>query len=236
MEMNANGHQRVALVTGGARGIGEAISKALAADGHKLVVADLRIEEAEATASAIRDAGGQAIAVELDVTSGDSVHAGVASAYGALGSVDILVNNAGWDDLKPFMDTDEEFWDRVLEVNFKGALRLTKSVLPGMLEREWGRIINIGSDAGRVGSSLESVYSGAKGGVIAFTKTIAREVARNGVTANAVCPGPTDTPFLREVVAKQGNADKVIGAMVSGVPMKRLAQPDEIATAVRFFA
>jgi 2-hydroxycyclohexanecarboxyl-CoA dehydrogenase len=105
-----------------------------------------------------------------------------------------------------------------------------------MLERGWGRIINIGSDAGRVGSSLESVYSGAKGGVIAFTKTIARETARNGVTANVVCPGPTDTPFLREVIAKQGDADKVLGAMVSGVPMKRLAQPQEIAAAVRFFA
>jgi 2-hydroxycyclohexanecarboxyl-CoA dehydrogenase len=124
----------------------------------------------------------------------------------------------------------------VLEVNFKGALRLTHGVLPEMVERNWGRIINIGSDAGRVGSSLESVYSGAKGGVIAFTKTIAREVARKGVTANAVCPGPTDTPFLREVVAAQGDADKVIGAMVSGVPMKRLAQPGEIAAAVQFFA
>src|SRR5207237_4099295 len=124
-----------------------------------------------------------------------------------------------WGDLKPFVNTDEEFWDRVLEINFKGALRLTKSVLPGMLERNWGRIINIGSDAGRVGSSLESVYSGAKGGVIAFTKTIAREVAREGVTANAVCPGPTDTPFLREVIAKQGDADKVICAMVCGVAM-----------------
>jgi 2-hydroxycyclohexanecarboxyl-CoA dehydrogenase len=224
------------MVTGGARGIGEAISKALAADGLSVAVADLRIEEAEATAAAIRDAGGKAVAIELDVTSNDSVATGIASAKEAFGPVDVLVNNAGWDDLKPFVQTDESFWDRVIEVNFKGALRLTQGVLPGMLERGWGRIINIGSDAGRVGSSLESVYSGAKGGVIAFTKTIARESARKGVTANAVCPGPTDTPFLRETVAKQGDADKVIGAMVSGVPMKRLAQPDEIAAAVSFFA
>jgi 2-hydroxycyclohexanecarboxyl-CoA dehydrogenase len=199
-------------------------------------VADLRVEDSEATAAAIRAAGGKAVGIELDVTSSESVTSGLAAAHQALGPVNVLVNNAGWDDLKPFVQTDEEFWDRVLEVNFKGALRLTHGVLPGMLEREWGRIINIGSDAGRVGSSLESVYSGAKGGIIAFTKTIAREVARKGITANAVCPGPTDTPFLREVISKQGDADKVIDAMVSGVPMKRLAEPKEIAAAVRFFA
>ena len=236
MNMHPNGNGRVAIVTGGARGIGEAISKSLATDGFGVVVADLRRQEAEATAAAIGQAGGTAIAVELDVTSTESVNAGLASARETFGAVDVLVNNAGWDDLKPFLQTDESFWDRVIEVNFKGALRLTQGVLPGMIERGWGRIINIGSDAGRVGSSLESVYSGAKGGVIAFTKTIARETARKGVTANAVCPGPTDTPFLREVIAKQGDADKVIGAMVSGVPMKRLAQPQEIAAAVRFFA
>jgi 2-hydroxycyclohexanecarboxyl-CoA dehydrogenase len=234
METSTNG--RVALVTGGARGIGDAIARALAQDGLAVAVADLRVEDSEATAAAIRDAGGKAVGIELDVTSSESVTSGLAAAHEALGPVNVLVNNAGWDDLKPFVQTDEEFWDRVLEVNFKGALRLTHGVLPGMLEREWGRIINIGSDAGRVGSSLESVYSGAKGGIIAFTKTIAREVARKGITANAVCPGPTDTPFLREVISKQGDADKVIDAMVSGVPMKRLAVPEEIAAAVRFFA
>jgi 2-hydroxycyclohexanecarboxyl-CoA dehydrogenase len=238
MKTSTDGHTdgRIALVTGGARGIGEAIARALAEDGFSIAVADLRIEDAEAAAKAIRDAGGRALGIEFDVTSADSVTAGLAAAGEALGPIDVIVNNAGWDDLKPFVETDEAFWDRVLDVNFKGALRVTQGVLPGMLEREWGRIINIGSDAGRVGSSLESVYSGAKGGIIAFTKTIAREVARKGVTANAVCPGPTDTPFLREVVAKQGDADKVIGAMVSGVPMKRLAAPQEIAAAVRFFA
>jgi 2-hydroxycyclohexanecarboxyl-CoA dehydrogenase len=239
MQPSTNGRSpngRVALVTGAARGIGEAIACALAQDGLAVAVADLRIDESEATAAAIRDAGGKAVGIELDVTSSESVSSGLAAAQEALGPIDVLVNNAGWDDLKPFVQTDEEFWDRVLEVNFKGALRLTHGVLPGMLDREWGRIINIGSDAGRVGSSLESVYSGAKGGIIAFTKTIAREVARKGVTANAVCPGPTDTPFLREVVSKQGDADKVINAMVSGVPMKRLAVPNEIAAAVRFFA
>jgi 2-hydroxycyclohexanecarboxyl-CoA dehydrogenase len=136
----------------------------------------------------------------------------------------------------PFLDTDEAFWDRVIDINFKGPLRFTQLLLPGMVERRWGRIINIGSDAGRVGSSLESVYSGAKGGLIAFTKTIAREVARRNVTANVVCPGPTDTPMLQETMAAQDNADAVLKAMVKAVPMRRLASPDEIASAVRFFA
>jgi 2-hydroxycyclohexanecarboxyl-CoA dehydrogenase len=226
----------VALVTGGARGIGAAIARALAADGLAVAVADLNAAGAEETAAAVRGAGGRALGVELDVTSSRSVSDGVTRVQAELGAVDVLVNNAGWDDLKPFVQTDEAFWDRIIEINFKGALRLTHGVLPGMIERQWGRIINIGSDAGRVGSSLEAVYSGAKGGIIAFTKTVAREVARKGVTANVVCPGPTDTPFLAETVSKQGDADKVINAMTSAVPMKRLAQPEEVAAAVRFFA
>jgi 2-hydroxycyclohexanecarboxyl-CoA dehydrogenase len=237
MELTSNGRHRVALVTGGARGIGQAIVQALADDGFAVAIADLRIAEAEETAAAIREAGGQAIGVAVDITDSASVSAGLASVQVELGPVDVLVNNAGWDDLKPFVKTDEEFWDQIIEINFKGALRLTHGVLPGMIERQWGRIINIGSDAGRVGSSLEAVYSGAKGGVIAFTKTLAREVARKGITANAVCPGPTNTPMLQEIVAKQGgDGDKVVAAMVSGVPMKRLAEPQEIAAAVRFFA
>jgi len=240
MNPGTNGHGapdgRVALVTGGARGIGEAIARALAEDGHVVVIADLRGAEAEATAQAIRDAGGKAESIEVDVTSTESVAAAVAATRERLGPIDVLVNNAGWDDLKPFVDTDEALWDRVIDINYKGVLRTTHAVLPDMIERRWGRIINIGSDAGRVGSSLESVYSGAKGGIIAFTKTVAREVARKGITANVVCPGPTDTPFLQQVISEQGDADKVLGAMVAGVPMKRLAEPAEIAAAVRFFA
>jgi 2-hydroxycyclohexanecarboxyl-CoA dehydrogenase len=235
--MNANGASpRTALVTGGSRGIGRAVAEGLAADGLAVVIADLRLVEAEETVTAITDAGGRAIAVEANVADSASVAAAVAAAEVRFGQIDVLVNNAGWDDLKPFLDTDEEFWDLIIDINFKGPLRFIRVLLPGMVERNWGRIINIGSDAGRVGSSLESVYSGAKGGIIAFTKTIAREHARHGVTANVVCPGPTDTPFMRETMEAQSDADAVLGAMVKSVPMRRLAAPEEIAAAVRFFA
>jgi 2-hydroxycyclohexanecarboxyl-CoA dehydrogenase len=235
--MSQNGASpRTALVTGGGRGIGRAVAEGLAADGLKIVIADLRREEADEVASAINDGGGEALAVECNVADSAGVEAAVGAANERFGHVDVLVNNAGWDDLKPFLETDEAFWDRIIDINFKGPLRFTRLVLPGMVERKWGRIVNIGSDAGRVGSSLESVYSGAKGGLIAFTKTIAREHARHGITANVVCPGPTDTPFMRETMAAQGDADAVLGAMVKSVPMRRLAEPQEIATAVRFFA
>lgn len=235
--MNTNGASpRTALVTGGGRGIGRSIAEGLAADGLAIVIVDLRLQEAEETAAAIIEAGGKAMAIEANVVDSSSVAAAVQAAEDRFGHVDVLVNNAGWDDLMPFLDTDEAFWDLIIDINFKGPLRFIQLVLPGMIERKHGRIINIGSDAGRVGSSLESVYSGAKGGLIAFTKTIAREHARHGVTANVVCPGPTDTPFMAETMDAQGNADAVLAAMVKSVPMRRLAAPEEVATAVRFFA
>jgi 2-hydroxycyclohexanecarboxyl-CoA dehydrogenase len=220
---------RVALVTGAAQGIGRAIAHALAEDGRRVVMGDLRADAAEKAAAEI---GGLALA--LDVTDAASVAAAVERAEAELGPIEVLVNNAGWDELKPFLDTDEAFWDRVIDVNFKGALRTTRALLPGMIERGFGRIVNIGSDAGRVGSSLESVYSGAKGGVIAFTKTIAREAARAGVTANVVCPGPTRTPLL-EGMAEQGG-DKLVSSLERAVPMRRLGEPEDVAAAVAFLA
>ncbi len=228
--------ERVALVTGGARGIGRAISQALAQDGRIVAVGDLLDDGAADTVGLIKAAGGRGIAVPLDVTSGDAVRAAVGRVEEELGPIDVLVNNAGWDELKPFVDTDEEFWQKVIEINYKGVLRTTHAVLPGMAERGFGRIVSIGSDAGRVGSSLESVYAGCKGGVIAFMKTIAREVARRGVTANTVCPGPTDTPLLGQIVDAADDAEKVIGAMTRAVPMKRLGRPEEVAAAVAFLA
>jgi 2-hydroxycyclohexanecarboxyl-CoA dehydrogenase len=226
--------ERVALVTGGARGIGRAICLELAANGRSVAVGDVRGEEAAQTAAAVEAAGGRPVNVELDVTDAGSVREGVRQAEEALGPVDIVVNNAGWDELRPFLETEEEFWDRVIEINFKGCLRVTRQVLPGMVERGYGRVVNIGSDAGRVGSSLEAVYSGAKGGVIAFTKTVAREVARSGVTANTVCPGPTRTPML-EAMAEAGE-QKLVESLTRAVPMRRLGEPEDVAAAVAFFS
>jgi 2-hydroxycyclohexanecarboxyl-CoA dehydrogenase len=227
---------RVALVTGGAQGIGKGIATTLGEQGFRVAVADLNLGVAEETAKEISAAGGEAIAVEVDVTSLSSVQAAVAAVEQGLGPVEVVVNNAGWDDFMLFVDTDEAFWDKILDINYKGALRVVHTVVPGMMERGFGRVINIGSDAGRVGSSLEAVYSGAKGGIIAFTKTLAREVATKGVTANTVCPGPTDTPALRKFADGAGDAEKVIGGMTRAVPMKRLGTPADIGPAVAFFA
>ncbi|KRF21114.1 2-hydroxycyclohexanecarboxyl-CoA dehydrogenase [Nocardioides sp. Soil797] len=229
---------RVALVTGSAQGIGKGIAATLGKDGFRVVVADMNLPVAEETAKEITAAGGEAIAVEINVTSLDSVKAAVAAVEAQFGPIEVIVNNAGWDDFMPFVKTDEEFWDKILDINYKGALRVIHTVVPGMMERGFGRVINIGSDAGRVGSSMEAVYSGAKGGIIAFTKTLAREVARKGVTANTVCPGPTDTPALRKFAdgAGGGDAEKVISGMTGAVPMKRLGTPEDIGPAVSFFA
>lgn len=228
---------RVALVTGGAQGIGKGIATTLGQEGFRVAVADLNLAMAEESAKAISAAGGEAIAVQVDVTSTESVGAAIATVEAELGPVEVVVNNAGWDDFMKFVQTDEDFWDKILDINFKGALRVIKAVVPGMQERGFGRVINIGSDAGRVGSSLEAVYSGAKGGIIAFTKTLAREVATKGVTANTVCPGPTDTPALRSFANGAGDdADKVIAGMTRAVPMKRLGTPEDVGPAVAFFA
>jgi 2-hydroxycyclohexanecarboxyl-CoA dehydrogenase len=223
--------ERVALVTGGARGIGRAIALSLAADARSVAIGDLLEDEAAEAANAV---GAKALAVRLDVTDSDSVAAAVERIAAELGPIDVLVNNAGWDEARPFLETDEPFWDRVIEINFKGGLRVTRAVLPGMVGRGWGRIVNIGSDAGRVGSSLESVYSGAKGGVIAFTKTIAREVARSGVTANVVCPGPTKTAFLDRIAGEGG--ERLVESLTRAVPMRRLGEPEDVAAAVAFLA
>jgi len=227
---------RTALVTGGASGIGRQICLALAGDDRRIAVADINEAGAAETAALVVAAGGEAIAVPMDVTDGDSVIQGCLQAADELGPVDILVNVAGWDKFMRFVDTDEDFWDQIIEINFKGALRTAHACVPGMIERGWGRIVNISSDAGRVGSSLEAVYSGAKGGTIAFSKTLAREVARKGVTVNVVCPGPTDTPLLTEIVEANDDSDRVIGAMAGAVPMKRVGQPEEVAPAVVYFA
>ena len=222
---------RAALVTGGGRGIGRGIVEALAAQGHRVAVADLDQETAGEVAGLV-----QGLAVPMDVTDTASVGEAFARVERELGPVEILVNNAGWDEFHPFLETDEEFWDRVIELNFKGCLRTCRRAVPGMVERGYGRVVNIASDAARVGSSLEAVYSGAKGGVVAFSKTLAREVARHGVTVNSVCPGPTETAMLAEIAGAGQDSEKVLEAMRRAVPMRRLGRPRDIGPAVAFLA
>jgi 2-hydroxycyclohexanecarboxyl-CoA dehydrogenase len=201
-----------------------------------VAIGDLLEEPAEEVARELHGAGAHAVAVALDVTDQAAVTAGVTRATNSLGPVDVLVNCAGWDEFKPFLETDEPFWRRVIAINYEGALRTTHAVLGGMMDRGWGRIVNISSDAGRVGSAQEAVYAGAKAGVIAFTKTIARESARRGVTANAVCPGPTDTALLKELVQAGPDSERLLAALTRAVPMRRLGHPDEVAAAVAFLA
>jgi 2-hydroxycyclohexanecarboxyl-CoA dehydrogenase len=218
----------VAFVTGAGRGIGRAIVLKLAGTGASVAVTDLDEAAARDTAAAC---GARAIAVRADVTDPASVRAAVAQAEQDLGPIDVLVNNAGWDKMEPFLESSEETWDRVIAINLKGALNCTKAVLPGMVERGRGRIVSISSDAARVGSSGEAVYAAAKAGIIAFSKTIAREVARHQINVNVVCPGPTHTDLFEELASVN---PKLTAALERAVPFGRLAQPDEIADAVAF--
>lgn len=227
---------RTALVTGGASGIGREICLALAADDRRIAVADINLAGAEDVAAGIRESGGEALAVAMDVTNSTGVVDGCLQVIDELGEIEILVNSAGWDKFMKFVDTDEAFWDKIIDLNYKGMLRTTHFCVPRMIDAGWGRVVNISSDAGRVGSSLEAVYSGAKGATTAFTKTLAREVARKGITANVVCPGPTDTPLLTEIADANADSDRVISAMANATAMKRLGTAAEVAPAVVYFA
>jgi 2-hydroxycyclohexanecarboxyl-CoA dehydrogenase len=224
---------KVALVTGAAQGIGRALATRLAEEGARTAIADIQEEAAAKTAAELRGIGMQASAVKLDVTSLESATAAVAAVEREFGPIDILVNNAGWDKLEPFVDSMPEIWDRVIAINFRGVLNCCKAVIPGMQARGGGKIVSISSDAGRVGSTGEAVYSGCKAGIIAFSKTLARELARNNINVNVVCPGPTETALLRGVMEQQ---PKVLEAMKRGIPMRRLGQPEDLAGAVAFFA
>jgi 2-hydroxycyclohexanecarboxyl-CoA dehydrogenase len=221
---------RVAFVTGAGRGIGRAIALRLAGEGAKVAVADIDEPSASATSGEI---GAQAIALHVDVTDPASVRAGVERAERLLGPIAVLVNNAGWDKIEAFLNSTEATWEKVIAINLKGPLHCVKAMMPKMVERGQGRVISIGSDAGRVGSSGEAVYSAAKAGIIGFSKSLAREVARHGITVNVVCPGPTDTHLFREAAAA---SPKLAEALVRAIPMRRLGQPDDVAGAVAFLA
>jgi 2-hydroxycyclohexanecarboxyl-CoA dehydrogenase len=227
---------KTAIVTGGARGIGKGIAMTLAKQGANVVIADLLLDAAQETAAEISKTGAKVLAVKTDIADLASVKSMVEKVKSEFGKIDILVNNAGWDRMKPFMKTTPDFWDKVININFKGVLNTVYAVAEDMISRNSGRIINIASDAARVGSTGESVYSGAKGAVLSFSKTLARELARNSVTVNVLCPGPTPTPLLDDMKAEDSFADKVLSSMDKIIPLKRMGRPEDIASAVVFLA
>tara|TARA_R110002124_G_scaffold153244_1_gene320231 strand:- start:24426 stop:25187 length:762 start_codon:yes stop_codon:yes gene_type:complete len=221
------------IVTGGASGIGKAIALRLGEEGAKVAIFDMNEKGAEATAEAIRKNGGAAWAYKVDIIDYVTVAMAVDAFEEVAGPVYGLVNNAGWDEARPFIQTEPDFWKKVIDINLYGPLNLTHVVARKLAEQGAGRIVSISSDAGRVGSSGEAVYSAAKGGVIAFMKTMAREFAKKGITFNTICPGPTDTPLLASVDASGGG--RLTEALTKAIPMRRLAQPDDYPGMVAFF-
>jgi len=221
---------KLALITGAGSGIGRATAQAFAEAGAHVVLTDINSENGEAAAAEICDQGYQASFVHLDVTDDSSIDACKAEVLAIRPQIDVLAHVAGWGKIQPFVDNSEDFWRDVVDLNLLGVVAVTRAFLDGMIANESGKIIVVASDAGRVGSLGETVYSAAKGGAIAFTKGLAREMARYNINVNSVCPGPTDTPLLAAV------PDKFKEAFIRATPMRRLAKPEEVADAVLFFA
>jgi 2-hydroxycyclohexanecarboxyl-CoA dehydrogenase len=221
---------KIAVVTGAASGIGQATADALAAQGASVIVADINREKGEEAAAAIRQKGGRAAFFRVDMTDESSIAEFADAAQAKFGPIDIVVNGAGWGQTQPFWESTDEFSEKVIALNFVGPMKLVKALLPKMIERGSGKIVNIASDAGRVGSLGETIYSGAKGGLIAFTKSLARETARYNINVNCVCPGPTETPLLFAV------PEKHLEAFKKAIPFRRFGKPSEVAAAVVFFA
>jgi 2-hydroxycyclohexanecarboxyl-CoA dehydrogenase len=221
---------KVAVVTGAASGIGKATAEALAEAGATVICGDIDRDKGEAAAAAMRNKDQKAEFLRVDMTDEASINAFAEAVQAKAGAVDILVNGAGWGQTRPFWETTPDLWDKLIGLNFVGPMKLAKALLPRMMERGSGKIVNIASDAGRVGSLGETVYSGAKGGLIAFTKSLARETARYNINVNCVCPGPTETPLLFAV------PEKHLEAFKKAIPFRRFGKPSEIADAVVFFA
>lgn len=227
---------RTVIITGGAGGIGGATCRRFAAEGARVAVFDINLEAAQKVADEINVSGGSAAAFKCDITDRVAVDVAVAETIDQLGSIDVLVNNAGWDIFKPFVKTAPEEWTKLIAINLTGALHMHHAVLPSMVARKSGRIVNIASDAARVGSSGEAVYAACKGGLVAFSKTIAREHARHHVNVNVVCPGPTDTALFADYKAGAGNPEKLMEAFTRSIPLGRIGQPDDLPGAILFFA
>jgi 2-hydroxycyclohexanecarboxyl-CoA dehydrogenase len=227
---------KAALVTGGGRGIGRAIALALAQEGAQVAVLDILADNAEAVRREIEALGVKGLALRADLTRRAEVDRAIGEALAQFGQLDIVVNNAGWDKLEPFLESEEPTWDKIIAVNFKSILYVCKAALPHMVERGGGRVINIASDAGRVGSMGEAVYAGTKGAIIAFSKTLAREMARHRITVNVVCPGLTETPLLQGIRDQSPKSAKIIEAVTRAIPLGRVGQPEDIAGAVVYLA
>jgi 2-hydroxycyclohexanecarboxyl-CoA dehydrogenase len=223
-------NQRTVLVTGAASGIGRATAQAFADAGAHVVLADIDEAKGAKAAAELREAGHKADYLPVNLSDSQSIEQFAARVIDKFGAPDVIVNGAGWGKTLPFVEGTPDLWERVISLNFVGPMQLTKALLPKMIERGSGRIVNIASDAGRVGSLGETVYSGAKGGLIAFTKSLAREVARYKINVNCVCPGPTDTPLMAAV------PDRVKEALTKAVPFRRLGKAEEVADAILFFA
>ena len=220
---------RAVIVTGGASGIGRATALLLAREGARVFIGDIDEAGGKATAEKVRASGHAAEFLPLDLQQPASIAYFAGAVHDQVDRVDGLVNGAGWDRIQPFMENPLEMWDDLIAINLLGAVRLTRSVLPPMIEAQAGKIVNISSDAGRVGSMGETVYAAAKGGLIAFTKSLAREMARHKLNVNCVCPGPTDTPLF------QRQPERMREALTRAIPFRRIAQPEDIAEAVLFF-
>jgi 2-hydroxycyclohexanecarboxyl-CoA dehydrogenase len=227
---------KVVIVTGGGGGIGSATCRRFAEAGARVAVFDIDTAAAERTVSAIAEAGGTARAFACDITDHAAVQRAVAAAEEALGPIGVLVNNAGWDVFRLFKDSTPEEWQKLIAINLVGALNMHHAVLPGMLARKAGRIVNIASDAARVGSSGEAVYAACKAGLLGFSKTLAREHARHGITVNVVCPGATNTALFAEYKKGAGDPAKLEEAFRRAVPMGRIGEPDDLPGAILFFS
>jgi 2-hydroxycyclohexanecarboxyl-CoA dehydrogenase len=225
-----------AIVTGGGGAIGRAICRRLAEEGVAVGVLDINQAAAEETAGLIRESAGRALPLVADITDHGQVESVAAAFERESGPVDILVNNAGWDRFANFLDTETTLWEKIIAINLRGPLNMHHVLVRGMVERRRGKVINIASDAGRVGSTGEAVYAGCKGGLIAFTKSLARELAAQGINVNAVCPGPTDTPLFRDFAGEGEPGRKVAAALERAIPMKRLGRPEDIPGLVAFLA
>lgn len=221
---------KTALITGGASGIGRATVLEFARCGASVICADVNSGKGAEVAREARHAGLAVTSAAVDLADPKSIRRCADQVVSAHPRIDILVNAAGWNDLQPFIENAPDYMDRVVAVNLGGTLHLTRALLPAMIAASGGKIVNVASDAGRVGSSGETTYAAAKGGVIAFTKSLAREVARYSINVNCVCPGPTDTPML------QSRPDKLKEAFIRAIPFRRFAKPEEIADAILFFA